>query len=50
LLPATADPSSTSARGALLEPDHRVAEPAPVKAVETAAQETTEEHRDQRLG
>ncbi|OQW53088.1 MAG: MFS transporter [Proteobacteria bacterium SG_bin9] len=29
---------------------HRVAEPAPVKAVETAAQETTEEHRDQRLG
>jgi hypothetical protein len=29
---------------------HRVAEPAPVKAVETAAQKTTEEHRDQRLG
>ena len=29
---------------------HRVTEPAPVKAVETAAQETTEEHRDQRLG
>lgn len=29
---------------------HRLAEPAPVKAVETAAQETTEEHRDQRLG
>jgi EmrB/QacA subfamily drug resistance transporter len=29
---------------------HRVAEPAPVKAAETAAQDTTEEHRDQRLG
>lgn len=29
---------------------HRVAEPAPAKAAETAAQETTEEHRDQRLG
>jgi hypothetical protein len=29
---------------------HRVAEPAPVQPVETAAQETTEEHRDQRLG
>ncbi len=29
---------------------HRLAEPAPVKATEAAAQDTTEEHRDQRLG